>query len=125
MNHSLIARMVNIALLSACSATALGDTMLLTDHNARMGPRHEALVACVAAAHESPTLNSGQVFSSRVDVADGATAGSKTYIMHGTAWDNGQRVAITARCISGNSGRIVATVARLLPGSQVATEGRR
>ena len=124
MKTSFLATLGSVAFVSTFSAAAFADAMLLTDHNARMGPKHEALIECVQAAHQSPDLNLGQVFSSRVIVASGPTVGSKTYVFSGTAWDNGQRVPITARCVTSNSGSAVASVARVNEPTSVATATR-
>ena len=113
----------SIALVSI-SASAFADPMLVMDHNARMGPKYEALSECVQAAHRSPDLNVGQMFSPRVLVANGPNVGSKTYILSGSAWDNGVRVPITAKCVTSNAGSAVATVSRVHEPTSVATAGR-
>lgn len=114
----------SVALVSAFSTSAIADAMLLTDHNARMGPKYEAMIACVKAAHESPDLNVGQTFSTRVLVASGPTAGSRTYILSGSAWDNGVRVPITAKCVTSNARGVVASVSRVHEPNSVATARR-
>ena len=114
----------SIALASAISASAFADPMLVMDHNARMGPKYEALIECVQAAHRSPDLNVGQMFSPRVLVANGPNVGSKTYILSGSAWENGVRVPITAKCVTNNAGSAVASVSRVHKPTSVATAGR-
>ena len=124
MKTSLFAKMSSLAVVSAFSAAAVADTLLLADHNARMGPKQDARIECVQAAHNSPTLNVGQLFSERVAVQKGATPGSRVYVLSGTAWDNGARVPITARCVIGNAAGPIASVTRVHPPKTIATRGR-
>ena len=119
-----LATLGNIALVSTFSASALGDTMLLAEHNARLGPKQDALIECVQAAHKSADLGQGQMFSSKIVVAKGATAGRKTYVLHGSAWDNGVRVPIVARCVTSNSNGAVATVTRVQPDTRIAARNK-
>ena len=124
MKTRFIVTLGSIALAFAVSSSAIADPMLLLDHNARMGPKHEALIACVQAARQSPDLNVGQMFSPRVLVANGPAAGSKTYILSGSAWDNGVRVPITAKCVTSNVRGTVASVSRVHEPTSVATARR-
>lgn len=125
MKTSLLAALGSIAMVSTFSMTALADTMLLTDHDARMGPKQEALIECVKAAHNSPSRNHGLIFSTRVTVAQGLTAGGRTYVLSGTAWDNGVRVPVTAKCVAGNfPGHAVATITRTHPDTKIAARDR-
>ena len=84
MNTSLPATFRNIALLSMLSASAAADPAILLDHNPNVGPKAEAMVACVQAAHSSRDLGTGLMLSSRVTMADSAAAGTRTFILTGT-----------------------------------------
>ena len=119
-----LAALGSFAFASAVSTSAIADPMLLVPHNAEAGPKYEALIACVQAAHQSPDLNVGQMFSSRVKVANGPSAGSRTYILNGSAWDNGVRVPITAKCVTSNANGAVARVSRVHETTSIATARR-
>ena len=110
----------SIALASTFSALVVADPMLLVNHNAKLGPKQEALIACVQAARKSPALNQGQMFTSRIVVAPGPAPGKEIYVLHGSAWDNGERVPIVARCVTSNYGGAVARVARVNPDTRIA-----
>jgi len=105
--------------LTVGSTAALADPMLLIDHNASTGPRHEALIQCVNAARRDPSIGDQLMFSTRMGVSQ-VENGAQTFILKGTAWENGARVPVTARCQLGPH-QSVASVTRLDPTPAVAT----
>src|SRR5512139_3777348 len=102
---------VAVLILSISSASALADPMIYIDHDAKSGPRHEALLKCVDAARHDPALGQGLMFSTRLGVSE-VQSGSQTFILSGTAWENGVRVPVNARCVLGPR-RTVASVSRI------------
>lgn len=120
MNTSVPAALRNIALLSMLSTTALADPAIVLDHNARTGPKAEALMQCEQVARSSGDLGQGLMLSPRVTVAESASAGTRTFILSGTTWENGVRVPIKASCVTNLSGQTVASVSRI-SNSNVAT----
>lgn len=111
------------AILSLCSASAFADPMVVVDHVGHAGPKHDALVQCVDAVRHDPAMGQGVMFSTRMGVADASAAGTRTFILSGTAWENGVRVPVTARCVTG-PGQTVASVARIDNTSSVASAAR-
>jgi hypothetical protein len=108
-----------IFVLSLGSAWAFADSMLVIDHVAQAGPRHEALVQCVNAVRNDPTIGQQVMFSTRMGVSQPSAEGTRTFILKGTAWQNGVRVPVTARCVSG-PGQNVASVTRIDNASTLA-----
>ena len=98
--------------LSFCSASALADSTVVIDHVGHMGPRHDALVQCVHAVRSDPALGQSLMFSTRMGVSQPSASGTRTFILSGTAWENGARVPVTARCVVG-PGSTVASVTRV------------
>ena len=99
-------------ILSFCSASTLADTTVVIDHVGHMGPRHDALVQCVDAVRSNPALGQSLMFSTRMGVSQPSASGTRTFILSGTAWENGARVPVTARCVVG-PGATVASVTRI------------
>jgi len=98
--------------LSFCSASALADSTVVIDHVGHMGPRHDALVQCVDAVRSNAALGQSLMFSTRMGVSQPSASGTRTFILSGTAWENGARVPVTARCVVG-PGATVASVTRI------------
>ena len=94
-------------ILSFSSASALADPTIVIDHVAHAGPKHDALVQCVDAVRSNPALGQSLMFSTRMGVSQPSASGTRTFILSGTAWQNGVRVPVTARCVTG-PGRTVA-----------------
>jgi len=120
MNAS-ISRNFHIALFASAFAAApvFADTLVMTDHNASMGPNHDATLGCYHAARDELGSASGIAFSNQVETQRSPT-GAKTIVVNGTIWQDGSRVAFEARCPVGNAGRMVATVTRKQTGEAVA-----
>jgi len=108
----------SVLVLSIGSASALADPMIYLDHDARTGPKHDALLKCADAARHDPALGQGLMFATRLGVSD-VQSGSQTYILSGTAWDNGTRVPVTARCTL-DPRQNVASVSRINAAPNVA-----
>ena len=99
-------------ILSFSGASALADPTIVVDHVGHMGPRHDALVQCVDAVRSNPALGQSLMFSTRMGVSQQSESGTRTFILSGTAWENGERVPVTARCVVG-PGSTVASVTRI------------
>ena len=82
------------------SAPVFADAMLVVDHNAAVGPKHDALMNCAEAARSS-ALGHGLMFAARQGAVHASGQGNMTVILTGTSWENGQRVPVTARCVTG------------------------
>jgi hypothetical protein len=108
MNHQF---RLGVLVLSISNASAFADQMIYMDHNANIGPKHEALLKCVDAARSDPAIGTGLMFSTQMGVSD-VKDGSRTFILNGTAWENGTRVPVTARCVVGPR-QTVASVTRM------------
>ena len=91
---------VGVLILSINSASALADPMIYIDHDAKAGPKHEALLKCVDAARYDPAMGQQLMFSTRMGVSD-VKSGPRTFVLRGTAWENGVRVPVTAQCVVG------------------------
>ena len=102
---------IGVLVLSISSTSAFADQMIYMDHNANAGPKHEALLKCVDAARHEPALGQSLMFSTRLGASD-VQSGSQTFILSGTAWENGTRVPVSARCVIG-SHQSVASVTRI------------
>ena len=102
---------LGVLVLSISSASAFADQMIYMDHNANVGPKHEELLKCVGAARSDPALGTGLMFSTRMGVSE-VKDGQQTFILRGTAWENGERVPVTARCVVGPN-QSVASVSRI------------
>jgi|SRR6188474_3472248 len=109
---------VGVLILSISSASALADPMIYIDHDAKAGPKHEALLKCVDAARHDPALGQSLMFSTRIGVSD-VRSGSQTFVLRGTAWENGVRVPVTAQCVVGPR-QTVASVSRVDNAATVA-----
>ena len=112
-----------IFVLSLFSPWAFADSMVIVDHVAHTGPKHDALVQCVNAVRHDPTMGQQLMFSTRMGVSEPSAAGTRTFILSGTAWQNGERVPVTARCVTG-PGQNVASVTRIDNTSEVASAAR-
>jgi hypothetical protein len=110
-------------ILSLSSASALADPTIVLDHVAYAGPRHDALVQCVDAVRSNPAMGQGLMFSTRMGVSQPSASGTRTFILSGTAWENGERVPVTARCVVG-PGSTVASVTRINDGPAIANAAR-
>lgn len=102
---------VGVLILTIGSASALADPMIYIDHDAKTGPKHEALIKCVDAVRHDPAMGQGLMFSTRMGVSD-VRSGSRTFVLRGTAWENGVRVPVTAQCVVGPR-QTVASVTRI------------
>jgi hypothetical protein len=91
---------VGALILSITSASALADPMIYMDHVAKAGPKHEALLKCVDAARHDPAMGQQLMFSTRMGVSD-VKSRPQTFVLRGTAWENGFRVPVTAQCVVG------------------------
>jgi hypothetical protein len=109
---------VGVLMLTMGSASALADSMIYIDHDAKAGPRHEALLKCVDAARHEPALGQSLMLSTRMGVSD-VRSGSLTFLLRGTAWENGVRVPVTAQCVVGPR-QTVASVTRIENVSAIA-----
>lgn len=118
MNKSMFKSMSGIVLASFLSASAIADPMLLVSHNATVGPKKEALIACVEAARKSPEFGNGLVLS-RGAMKSGQ--GGRILRLSGATWENGARVPITVICTTSKAGEAVANVARVHDESKLAT----
>jgi hypothetical protein len=121
MNAS-ISRNLRVALLAStlgASATVLADPMIVADHNAKAGPKQDAVLSCYQAARSDVGDGHGLVFSNRV-ATERSAQGGHAIVVSGSVWDNGSRVPIEARCEKGASGRLVATVTRVQSGPAIA-----
>ena len=67
---------------------------------------------CVHAVRSDPALGQSLMFSTRMGVSQPSASGTRTFILSGTAWENGARVPVTARCVVG-PGSTVASVTRV------------
>ena len=99
-------------ILSLSSASALADPTIVINHVAHAGPKHDALVQCVDAVRSNPALGQSLMFSTRMGASHFREPGTRTYILSGTAWQNGARVPVTARCVVGPRST-VASVTRI------------
>jgi len=106
-------------ILSFSSASALADPTIVIDHVAHAGPKHDALVQCVDAVRNNPAFSQSLMFSTRMGVSEPSAAGTRTFVLSGTAWENGARIPVTARCVVG-PGSTVASVARINDASAIA-----
>ena len=102
---------VGVLVLSICSASALADSMIYIDHDAKAGPKHEALLKCVDAVRRDPAMGQNLMFSTRLGVSD-VRSGSRTFVLRGTAWENGVRVRVTAQCVVGPR-QTIASITRI------------
>jgi hypothetical protein len=109
-----------VFVLSLFSAWAFADPMVVLDHVAHTGPKHDALVQCVSAVRRDPAIGQQVMFSTRMGVSQPSAAGTRTFILKGTAWQNGERVPVNARCVTG-PGQTVASVTLIDNGSEVAS----
>ena len=119
--NSSISRGIRIALFTSAlgaSAAAFADPMVVMDHNASMGPNHDATLRCYHAARDE-LGGAGVAFSNQVETQRSPT-GAKTIVVNGTVWQDGARVAFEARCQAGNAGHVVATVTRKQAGDAIA-----
>ena len=113
---------LGLFVLSIGRVPAFADQMIYMDHNAKMGPKHDALLKCVDAARHDPAIGQQLMFSTRMGVSD-VKDGTQTFILRGTAWENGVRVPVTARCELGPR-QTVASVSRISDGHAVANADR-
>ena len=120
--NSSISRSIRIALFTSAlgaSAAAFADPMVVMDHNASMGPNHDATLRCYHAARDELGNANGLVFSNQVETQR-APSGAKTIVVNGAIWQDGSRVPFEARCQTGNGGHVVATVTRKSTGEAIA-----
>lgn len=113
---------IGIFVLSIGSVSALADQMIYMDHNAKTGPRHEALLKCVEAARHDTAIGQQLMLSTRMGVSD-VKDGTQTFILRGTAWENSVRVPVTAQCVVGPR-QTVASVTRISDGHAIANASR-
>lgn len=102
---------VGVLILSIGSASAFADSMIYIDHDAKAGPKHEALLKCVDAVRHDPAMGQSVMFSTRMGVSD-VKSDSQTFVLRGTAWENGVRVPVTVQCVVGPR-QSVASVSRI------------
>jgi hypothetical protein len=102
---------ISVLVLSISSASAFADGMIYMDHNANTGPKHDQLLKCVDAARRDPAIGQQLMFATRMGVSE-ARRGSQTFILKGTAWENGVRRPVVAQCVVGPR-QTIASVARI------------
>lgn len=112
-----------VAIVSFCSASAFADPTVVVDHVAHMGPKQDALVQCVDAVRSDPAFGQDVMFSTRMGVSKPSAGGSRTFVLSGTAWENGARVPVTARCVVGPRST-VASVTRIDSAPAIANATR-
>jgi len=121
MNRSIKSK-VGIALvasaLGAASAVS-ADTLIVSNHNASAGPKHDAMAHCFEAVKRQVGDGHALLFSHEVTTARTASGG-QAVMVSATIWDNGARVPIEARCERGAAGDTVASVSRVQSGPAVA-----
>lgn len=115
---------LSFAFVSIISATAVADTMLLVSRNAIAGPKQEAVIACVQAARGNTEFGDGIVLSSRSEMKSGPSTGVRSFVMKGTTWENGARIPIVVRCVTGKRDGTVASISRVQGDSRVASTAR-
>jgi len=106
------------AALGAASAVS-ADTLIVSNHNASIGPKHDAMAHCFEAVKRQVGDGHALLFSQQVTTARNATGG-QVVMVSATMWDNGSRVPIEARCERGAAGETVASVSRVQNGPAVA-----
>ena len=107
------------ALASIISVGAVADPILLVSHNAMVGPKKEALIACVEAARNNSEFGNGLVLS-RGSMKYGPTGRVRVLRLNGTSWENGARVPVVVSCVTGNAEGTVASISRVRTESKVA-----
>jgi hypothetical protein len=75
---------IGIFVLSIGSVPTFADQMIYMDHNAKMGPKHEALLKCVDAARHDAAIGQQLMFSTPMGVSD-VKDGTQAFILRGTA----------------------------------------
>ena len=100
-----------VAVLGASSAT-FADTLIVSNHNASTGPKHDAMAHCLEAVKREVGDGHMLIFSNRVTTVR-TNAGGQAVLVSATEWDNGARVPIEGRCEKGASGQMVASVSRV------------
>jgi len=113
---------LGVSVLAISSASAFADQMIYMDHDANIGPKHDQLLKCVDAARSDPAIGTGLMFSTRMGVSE-VKDGSQTFILRGTAWENGTRVPVAARCVIGPR-QNVANISRIKEGPAIAKAGQ-
>lgn len=102
---------IGMFVLSVGSVPAFADQTIYMDHNAKTGPKHEALLKCVDAARHDTSIGQQLMFATRMGVSD-VKGGTQTFVLRGTAWENGVRVPVVAQCVVGPR-QTVASVTRI------------
>jgi hypothetical protein len=125
MNGS-ISRNVRIGLLASSlgvSSVAFADTLILSNHNANAGPKHEAMAHCLEAVKREVGDGHMLVFQNQVTTAR-TSSGGQAVLVGATIWDNGARVPIEGRCEKGPAGQVVASITRVQNGPANAVAGQ-
>jgi len=81
--------------------------------------RYEPGTTVPDAVRNNPAFSQSLMFSTRMGVSEPSAAGTRTFVLSGTAWENGARIPVTARCVVG-PGSTVASVARINDASTIA-----
>ena len=114
-------RAIVLSCTLAVAAAANADTMIVSNHNASMGPKHDAVAQCALAMLRAVGDGHGLLFTNRAQTARTAQGGTAV-MLDATLWDNGARVPVQGRCERGATGELVATVARVRNDTAVAAQ---
>lgn len=104
------AALVAAAIGAASSVSA--DTLIVSNHNASAGPKHDAMAHCFEAVKRQVGDGHGLLFSHEVTTAR-TESGGQAVMVSATIWDNGARVPIEGRCERGAGGQTVASISRV------------
>ena len=111
-----------VAVLGASSAN-YADTLIVTNHNASTGPKHDAMAHCLEAVKREVGEGHMLIFSNHVTTVR-TDAGRQVFLVGATVWDNGALVPIEGRCEKGASGQVIVTVSRVQSGEAIAVAKR-
>jgi len=121
MNRSIQSK-VRIAFVASALAAASAvsaDTLIVSNHNASIGPKHDAIANCFVAVKRQVGEGRGLLFSHQAETVRTA-AGGQAVLVNATVWDDGARVPISARCERGATGQTVASISRVQSGPAIA-----
>ena len=106
--------------LGFCGASGVSaDTLIVSNHNASTGPKHDAMAHCLEAVKAQVGDGHSLVFSHKV-VTTRDALGGQAVLVNATIWDDGARVPIEARCQRGAAGETVASISRVRSGPAIA-----
>jgi hypothetical protein len=112
--NATFSRNIHIAAFASVLGAAVAanaDILIVSDHNAAMGPKHDAMAHCLEAVKRQVGEGQSLVFSNRVATMQ-TNQGARAVVVNATVWENGARVPIQGRCERSASGAMVATVTR-------------